>query len=507
MGIPSYFSYIIKNHPRIIRQLRFFANQEPFHSLFMDCNSIIYDAVRTIEESGAAISSDDFETRLIEEVICKIDEYIRIIHPSNTIFIAFDGVAPFAKMEQQRTRRYKTYFLASLEGGGEAAAKWNTSAITPGTPFMTKLSTSIEFAFQKTESKYAVQHIIVSPSTQIGEGEHKLFAYLRQHPDTTANIAVYGLDADLLMLSIFHLPYSRNIYVFREAPAFIQNMIPLELRSKNEKQPYFLDIRHLADSISTEMACPYPDPQRIIDYVFICFFLGNDFLPHFPAMNIRTHGIHALLDIYREFIGNEAEQFLISKATGHILWKNVKRFVAEIAKREHDFLLKEYDVRDKFERRVYPETNDEERAEVLNHVPVLYRAEEKYIAPKEFGWEARYYKVLFSGMRRTDEHVLRNIANNYLEGLEWVYRYYTEGCADWRWTYKESYPPLFIDLVKYIPLLETQYIAPNENLPFSPEEQLSYVLPTENMKYDFQWSFCRYFWESHLVAAEGRHII
>ena len=47
MGIPSYFAYIIKNHTNIIRKRRQLKNK--FTSLYMDCNSIIYDCIRKIE--------------------------------------------------------------------------------------------------------------------------------------------------------------------------------------------------------------------------------------------------------------------------------------------------------------------------------------------------------------------------------------------------------------------------------------------------------------------------
>jgi 5'-3' exonuclease len=532
MGIPSYFSYIIKNHQRIVRPLHFFMQNGSFQFdyLFMDCNSIIYDAVRAVETKD----EPDFESALIREVLIKIEEYILMIKPSNTIFIAFDGVAPFAKMEQQRTRRYKTHFLSTISETMSSTSdsckpKWKTSAITPGTAFMTKLSSAVEFAFLNSETKYHVKKVVVSCSTEVGEGEHKLFAYLRKHSIEMKydSVAVYGLDADLLMLSIFHLRYVQNIYVFREAPAFMQNVILQENRAQENRgkptDPYFLDIDHLSESIGQEMQCTYPDPGRIDDYVFICFFLGNDFLPHFPAMNIRTHGIHALLDVYRKYIGNDPNRFLISPKTGKIVWKSVRIFVNEIAKREYDFLLKEYDVREKAARRTWQETTDKEREEILDNMPLIYRADEQYIAPREPAWESRYYKILFDGMKHTSEH-MKIVSNHYLEGLEWVYRYYTDECADWRWKYPYRYPPLFVDLVKYIPHLDTVFIAPNENKPFEPEQQLAYVLPRSMIEtllpnqvaqnilkkhpdgyptdYRFQWAFCRYFWEAHPVLPE-----
>ena len=44
MGIPSYFSYIIKNHHKILKE----HFNVPIHELYFDSNSIIYDSIRNI---------------------------------------------------------------------------------------------------------------------------------------------------------------------------------------------------------------------------------------------------------------------------------------------------------------------------------------------------------------------------------------------------------------------------------------------------------------------------
>jgi len=387
---------------------------------------------------------------------------------------------------------------------------------------MNKLSKRIEYEFKHTEAKYKIKNMLVSCSNEAGEGEHKLYEHIRKNDFFNDNVAVYGLDADLIMLSIFHLKYCNNVFVFRETPEFLKNSIPVQAMDRNNpKEPHFLDIRQLSTSILAEMKCKFPDTIRIHDYVFLCFFLGNDFLPHFPAMNIRTHGIQALLDIYRLCIGNIPDRYFISKTNGEILWRNVGIFVNEVAKREHEFLLNEYSVRDKLDKRQYLETTAIEKEEVLLNAPIIYRAEEKYIYPQEPQWEKRYYKTLFHFTRTKDE--VKNVCINYLEGLEWVYKYYTNACPDWRWKYKYHYPPLFSDLNKYIPHFETTFIQNGATKSFSPYTQLAYVLPSSNLdllpsnicdflkknygelypsEYGFQWAFCRYFWESHPVLPE-----
>ncbi len=49
MGIPFFFSYIVKNHSNIIRKLS--ANTIKVYNLYLDFNSIIYDAVHNIDFS------------------------------------------------------------------------------------------------------------------------------------------------------------------------------------------------------------------------------------------------------------------------------------------------------------------------------------------------------------------------------------------------------------------------------------------------------------------------
>ena len=149
-------------------------------------------------------------------------------------------------------------------------------------------------------------------------------------------------------------------------------------------------------------------------------------------------------------------------------------------------------------------------------LPMKERSIEKYINPFAHDWEYRYYKSLFD-LEITDER-RRQISMNYLEGLEWTYNYYTSGCIDWRWCYKYHYAPLFKDLVKYIPHMNTTFLERKEKHAIEDVVQLCYVLPRANFNllpfnvnivlfdrlghlygedYDFKWAYCKYFWESH----------
>jgi 5'-3' exonuclease len=140
------------------------------------------------------------------------------------------------------------------------------------------------------------------------------------------------------------------------------------------------------------------------DYVFLCFLLGNDFLPHFPALNIRTHGMQRLLDVYRQSIGNKPNIFLITKTNPFtIQWKELYKYIQKLSQYEHEFIIQEYEVRKKWDymsKKIEMEMNHikdvETIEETIQNAPVIFRQDEKYICPSEKGWEERYYNRFFA---------------------------------------------------------------------------------------------------------------
>ena len=462
-------------------------------------------------------------------------------------------------MKQQKTRRFRSIFeTKSVET--QQSSKFNTTMITPGTQFMQKLTVRIREIIPnihhvaKQPDKYyegssatscdrsSLNIVINGPnptyiitaSDEPGEGEHKMMQHMRDYPNSKDTVAIYGLDSDLIMLAIYHLHLFKNLFVFREAQEFFKSRIPITFQYPNE--PYFMDMTVFVHSIVSEMIptksiiSANSNTQIAYDYVFLCFLLGNDFLPHFPTINLRTHGIQRVLDTYRNLPDKYRKMICIDDILApYIRWDCFSILIQQLASNEHEFLTQEYDHRDKQSRRFFSETSPEDKEFALSSSPIQFRAEEQYIAPHIRGWENRYYKSLFKVKHISDMYI-KSVCTNYMEGLEWVFHYYTTGCIDWQWTYQYDYPPLLHDLFKYLPNstgcrvsppLPTSRIQliPECRDPFTSKEQLMFVLPSKSKfveglidqeTYDkesilerktmqLQWAFCKYLWESHVL--------
>jgi len=168
--------------------------------------------------------------------------------------ISFDGVAPIAKLNQQRERRFKAAYIKQLTQELQLSeSSWDTANITPGTYFMSNLNKNLHKYYDSKEN------ILLTTSDERGEGEHKIFDYIRSNSLIWDKInVIYGLDADLIMLALNHCDINPNIYLLREAPHFInqfvKDLIPNEL--------YLLDIQEFADKIIMELDEPIKKKKK-----------------------------------------------------------------------------------------------------------------------------------------------------------------------------------------------------------------------------------------------------
>jgi 5'-3' exonuclease len=284
-----------------------------------------------------------------------------------------------------------------------------------------------------------------------------MFKYVRDTDNKEKELMVYGMDADLIMLSMLHNEETKGIRIYRE----------------KEKKCIVIEIKELIKGIKKEIG-----KEEIKEYICICFLLGNDFVPGVVALNIRRNGIEYMIETYKRMKINIIKE-------GKIEWNNVLKYIEELAKNERKIIIQEKKERDKREEKMRQRQGKEINIE---EVVQIYRMDEHYVSPEEEYWEQRYYKRIVKGKKK-------DAVQNYLEGIQWIYNYYTTGCKDWLWEYKYNHAPLLTDM-KYIPTNTEK-----ERKAVSKQQQLDYVLPKKenNIKFNWSWAYKKYLWESSIT--------
>ncbi|KAG6021351.1 5'-3' exoribonuclease 2 [Claviceps citrina] len=408
MGIPAAFRWLSNKYPKIISPVieqqpvvlpdgsavpvdttGQNPNGEEFDNLYLDMNGIVHPCAHPEDKPAP-----EDEEEMMLEIFKYTDRVVNMVRPRKILMIAVDGVAPRAKMNQQRSRRFRSaqeakekeenkqeYLkLVKQQNGGilppehsESIVKkvFDNNSITPGTPFMDTLAVSLRYWCQyklNTDPAWAKMKVLISDATVPGEGEHKIMNFVRsqraspEHDPNTRHV-IYGLDADLIMLGLAtHEPHFR---VLREDVFFQEGRARMcqicgqkghearncrggmkdKLTDHGEKlapaplKPFiWLHVSVLREYLAAELAVPglpfqFDLERAIDDWIFMCCFVGNDFLPHLPALEIREHGIDTLTTIWRNCLPRMGGY--VTK-DGHIDLERAQRILDGLAMQEDD---------------------------------------------------------------------------------------------------------------------------------------------------------------------------
>jgi 5'-3' exoribonuclease 2 len=314
-------------------------------------NGIIHPCCHP-EDRNAPPNEDD----MIRAIFNYIDHIFSICRPRKVLYMAIDGVAPRAKMNQQRARRFNSardrsqtaeameklkeeWRQAGLEVPEDLPEAWDSNVITPGTPFMARLSQCLHFYIALRlhhNPAWRSLKVVFSDAKCPGEGEHKIMAFIRlqrAQPGYDVNTVhcLYGMDADLIMLGLAsHDPYflivrekidfeakkcqicGQNGHFAFECRGEAKTMLgAFDDQARTEKRKVaefqFLHVNILREYLARDLYVEhvphgYDFENAVDDFVFLCFFVGNDFLPHLPSLAIHEGAIDTLMAVWRNLL-------------------------------------------------------------------------------------------------------------------------------------------------------------------------------------------------------------
>lgn len=458
MGIESFFGgYIKKNFSSCIEKKL----PQKISSLFVDCNGIFHNCAQKVygygEYEGAGMATQDSNT-LVKEIQLKIEEILKVCGPEDNFILAPDGVATAAKLNQQKSRRYLS--------GAERTIAFDSNQFTPGTDLMIKLDLKLKI-WLKYNKKLLPRNIIYSSHLDEGEGEHKIFQFIREEKIIKGSgvHVLYGMDSDLMILSL--LSPLNNIYLMRED---YRSLINIDKLREMIKEKFYFD-----GAIKGKI---------IKDFSVIVMFAGNDFLPKLPSFT----QIENFLEIFRKLYINKKKHIIddSDNIDFSVLYKIFEKF------KDVESKLLVNIVKKNIQRYPYPELVDSIRTDGTLD-------EQKFTNLwycKQFCPATGELASLYEDNQYYTDSEIGKMSVEFFKTMQWVYKYYTVGFKDVSNThfYPFIYAPfgksLFSILDKVFEdkrrlksrIKKLTDIGPERNMEITAVHQLLSVLPRSSAK-------------------------
>jgi len=477
MGIPKFGKWFITTFPKS----RIEEDKCKVDILCIDANAMMhtvashvyaYHVNSTIEQKEKVIRNTPEQNmrNFFYSLINRINKLANQTNASNVWFFV-DGSVCFAKMIQQRARRFQSQKIMYKD-----QVLFNTADISPGTEFMIKFDEEfLEYVKRTRDRNYELQY---SNYRNPGEGEHKFLDYIRKKMVTNKKIAFVGLDADLFMLGSITHTYNNHVYLFRDN-------VYIDLSTVWIEQNF--------------------TATNIYDWVYTFFMIGNDFVPKMIYFYELDNNLTILYNTFKTFISRNKSvrvdflEFLQElQKKENLLITNFYKYMKSINANQYDklnaittqipvistsghFIKNEYKIEPKELRNIV-------YANAINVEKTAFRFIKKFCDDKNL--DINVYTQSSYGENIANEptpvQVLSNIIDNFCKAMDWTYLYYMYGNVDYTWYSKFMYAPMISELISNYENCKvlnfqnmqieetTEYLRPQKNATLIDEDKVFY---------------------------------
>lgn len=476
MGIHKFFGYL-KDHPRFKKAI---TNKLPskINSFFIDCNGIFHNAKADIYENTKSKNKKELERKHINLIMHNIKEIVADFNPTELLVIAPDGGANCAKMNQQKTRRYKSAKASSEPSNNPEHIDidlFDGNSISPGTEIMFKIDKEIKQWLHEDKS---IPKVIYSSHLSEGEGEHLLVDVIRKkHADMNGVGVFYGLDGDLILLTL--LSPMERLYLARE-----------------DKQK-IMDIRLLRKLIREELNFEGSNIELLIqDFCFMVFMIGNDFLHRLPLLHNTINSMNCLIEVYLK------TKLHLTNTMGKVEYSNLLQYWKNLENHKiAGYDLYQYHTKNPMPF-PYPEYSEATTIRSVRGNPVdeLFDSSKhtvdfdkklftKLWYEKQFKPQSKELRDMYDGKFFTEKDIM-HMCLYYLKVLEWNLGYYNEGheMVSKNLFYPFFYSPMLPSLINFLEYLIKEnklYKLENklekDNIDHTIIHQLMLILPPQSI--------------------------
>ena len=460
MGVPKLFQFLQRHYAKIIQKTKTSAIKAKI--LALDFNSLMHPVCASIASVNSEINykrKQNWPT-LFRAIL---EEFKKVVKETNCcfeeIYISIDGVVPMAKIIQQRQRRFRSAF----ERFGKKT-NWDSCLISPGTFFMNQFEIFLEKNIKEINSIKGLDKckIIINNSKQFGEGEQKIMKYIREKTKNKC-ILIYGLDADLILLSILLLKTHSEIYLLRENVycslsefekddyllvniKILWKLLVNEINNTISKHQIFLKKKGVEPTIFN-----INENSLMNDFILLSCYFGNDFLPAIPAVSLSLQdSIYFIIDNYSKTLAEEGN-YMVQHVTDNVFRWNSSFLIKFWSLCRVDENKRMSMRTNHWLRKRLNEENTKESIQPIKELHSIPQKKQNWIRYSLSNYN-RYLDVFSSDHKFfnfNSSETQSQMVLEWLRGSIWVLSYYSGFKVDPFWWYVWEAPPSFHHLLFY----------------------------------------------------------